>query len=223
MGNRAVITGKGRTVGIYLHWNGSRSSVEAFLRYCELKHFRSCAEDEPYALARLAQVIANFFGGGLSIGIVPYTTDEEMAAGLDNGVYLIDEWRIDGRVFPHEEFVDEKVANLMRNLHSIDEAQPLAEQLGSLIDAPEVAPRQLALGDRVWVYTDYRQVGKKFQGGYLESEVLGFGDGLVDGENVVGVPYVGLFPDKGGDCSTNLSNYLLEPTYQLIQHSDISI
>ena len=37
MGNRAVITTKPELteVGMYLHWNGGRASVEAFLAYCK--------------------------------------------------------------------------------------------------------------------------------------------------------------------------------------------
>ena len=37
MGNRAVITTRSKDIGVYLHWNGGRDSVEAFLKYCELK------------------------------------------------------------------------------------------------------------------------------------------------------------------------------------------
>jgi hypothetical protein len=37
MGNRAVITDNKQRIGIYLHWNGGRDSVEAFLKYCELR------------------------------------------------------------------------------------------------------------------------------------------------------------------------------------------
>lgn len=43
MGNRAVITTSkapdvsgAKDLGIYLHWNGGRDSVEAFLKYCVL-------------------------------------------------------------------------------------------------------------------------------------------------------------------------------------------
>ena len=39
MGNRAVITTENKKIGIYLHWNGGRDSVEAFLKYCELKNY----------------------------------------------------------------------------------------------------------------------------------------------------------------------------------------
>lgn len=36
MGNRAVITTTDQRIGIYLHWNGGKDSVEAFLKYCKL-------------------------------------------------------------------------------------------------------------------------------------------------------------------------------------------
>ena len=72
MGNRAVITTKenfdNNGIGVYLHWNGGRDSVNAFLTYCKMKGFRAPEKDN-YGWARLVQVIANFFGGSLSIGI----------------------------------------------------------------------------------------------------------------------------------------------------------
>ena len=41
MGNRAVITTANEWahggIGVYLHWNGGLDSVEAFLKYCEMK------------------------------------------------------------------------------------------------------------------------------------------------------------------------------------------
>ena len=59
MGNRAVITTSKSTdiknstdIGIYLHWNGGRDSVQAFLKYCELKGYRSPEKDN-YGWARL--------------------------------------------------------------------------------------------------------------------------------------------------------------------------
>lgn len=68
MGNRAVITtskdvevDKSNDIGIYLHWNGGRDSVEAFLTYCRISGFRP-PEHDCYGWARLCQVIANFFG-----------------------------------------------------------------------------------------------------------------------------------------------------------------
>ena len=41
MGNRAVITTEDKQLGVYVHWNGGRSSIEAFLTYCKLKEYRT--------------------------------------------------------------------------------------------------------------------------------------------------------------------------------------
>ena len=49
MGNRAVIQMKGSNVGIYLHYNGGRDSIEGFLAYCKLRDFRG----DDYGMARL--------------------------------------------------------------------------------------------------------------------------------------------------------------------------
>lgn len=87
MGNRAMIVFKGMDIGIYLHWNGGIDSVTAFLRYCELRKFRT----DDYGVARLTQIIANYFGGDLSIGV---TAHPETYGWLDNGVYTIEGWKI---------------------------------------------------------------------------------------------------------------------------------
>lgn len=72
MGNRAVITTRdnfrSNGVGVYLHWNGGRDSVEAFLKYMKLRRFRT-PDSDSYGWARLCQVIGNYFGGTLSIGV----------------------------------------------------------------------------------------------------------------------------------------------------------
>lgn len=130
MGNRAVITTRKRDLGLYLHWNGGRDSVEAFLRYCELRGFR-CPEQDDYGWARLCQVVANFMGGnGLSVGILPYTTDEHMVAyGDDNGVYVIEGWRIVDRVYPWEGFEEHEDYELGAMLLEIDASQPEDQRL----------------------------------------------------------------------------------------------
>lgn len=96
MGNRAVITTPERKVGLYLHWNGGRDTVEPLLRYCELQGYRAPSNDD-YGWARLCQVAGNFLGGSLSIGIGAYTTDEQMDPG-DNGIYVVDGWKISERL-----------------------------------------------------------------------------------------------------------------------------
>lgn len=121
MGNRAVITTKDKEIAVYLHWNGGRDSVEAFLKYCEICDFRPPEKDN-YGWARLCQVIANFFGaGGLSIGIDTYE-NLETSADWDNGVYIIKDWKVIGR----ERFkgIEQNVYNLEEALASINEQQP---------------------------------------------------------------------------------------------------
>ena len=125
MGNRAVITTDDNFandgVGIYVHWNGGRDSVEAFLKYCELKGYRS-PSDDCYGWARLAQVIGNFFGGELSVGIdTIWHLDRENG---DNGVYII---------------------------KAIDECMPESEQLGEeFLKATEYKTEDLEIGDLVF-------------------------------------------------------------------------
>ena len=124
MGNRAVITTRDKKIGVYLHWNGGRDSVEAFLKYCELKGFRS-PETDCYGWARLCQVIGNYFGGDLSIGIDQYNrldTDNG-----DNGVYVIEDWKIVDRLFIS--WSEQHEYDLIEMLKDINKAQPTNEQL----------------------------------------------------------------------------------------------
>ena len=94
MGNRAVITTEDKQIGVYLHWNGGRDSVEAFLAVCkELGH--RPPESDCYGFARLCQVIGNFFGGTNNLGIDRYESLD--TDNGDNGVYIIKEWEIVGR------------------------------------------------------------------------------------------------------------------------------
>ena len=138
MGNRAIVTTAEKKLGIYLHWNGGRDSVEAFLAYCALKGYRSLTGDPAYGFARLAQVVGNFFGGGLSVGIVAGEEIEGMAAGLDNGVYIVDGWRIVGREFPYEGYEDGRCRDLAAWLRTIDGRQPECERIGERIAADEL-------------------------------------------------------------------------------------
>jgi len=120
MGNRAVIT-LDKRIGIYLHWNGGRDSVEAFLKYCELKGHRT----DSYGLARLAQVIGNFFGGTTSIGVGK--CDNLDMDNYDNGTYVVENWKIVRRLFFEGQEQDEY--NLLEMIKGIDEKQPEKEQL----------------------------------------------------------------------------------------------
>lgn len=128
MGNRAVITSRenfnNNGVGIYLHWNGGRDSVEAFLTYCKLKGYREPTNDN-YGWARLCQVIGNFFGGATSIGID--TIDHLDCDNWDNGVYIIEGWNIVGREYFHGR--EQEGYDLKEMLLAINKCQPKEEQL----------------------------------------------------------------------------------------------
>lgn len=88
MGNRAVIAfGKDEnSTGIYLHWNGGPESVKAFLKAAKDLGARDPLEDN-YGIARIAQIIGNFFGGTTSIGVGPLK--ELDTDNYDNGTYYV--------------------------------------------------------------------------------------------------------------------------------------
>ena len=114
MGNRAVITTRAKDIGIYLHWNGGRDSVNGFLAYARMTDQRN-PEYDCYGWARLCQIIANVFEdaeygmkdgkiqrigsklGTCSVGIARY--DDLDTDNGDNGVYIIEGWKIVDREF----------------------------------------------------------------------------------------------------------------------------
>lgn len=131
MGNRAVITASkaldvrgSSDIGVYLHWNGGRDSVEGFLTYCKIKGYRAPDSDN-YGWARLCQVIGNFFGGDTSIGIDKCSCLD--CDNFDNGVYIIKGWEIVGRQFFKGQEQDSY--DLLDMLREINEAQPEKERV----------------------------------------------------------------------------------------------
>lgn len=210
MGNRAVITTRKRDLGVYLHWNGGRDSVEAFLEYCRLRGFRA-PETDDYGWARLCQVVCNYMGGGgLSVGVWPYTTDEAaLSAGDDNGVYVTEGWRVVGRVLPWEGFEEQREYDLEGMLREIDRAQPEEQRLGAYLDAEEVPVGEVRPGDTVFV----REVG----GALRPYPVVGIGDEgrVVNGVSVGGLPYVARY--WNGGWQENCNNFLREETVRRVR------
>lgn len=211
MGNRAVITASkalsvkdSNDLGVYVHWNGGRDSVEGFLEYCKLQGFRS-PETDCYGYARLVQVIANFFGaGGLSVGIDKCCNLD--CENWDNGVYVIQNWEIvDRKYFDYTEQQEYKLEEM---LVEIDECQPKEMQLGKqFLSAPTALVGTLKVGDRVFVQ-DHR-------GKYEVHEVVGIGENkVVNGTNVFGIPFIDIY-QMGGDYSRNINNYLREDKYRV--------
>lgn len=204
MGNRAVITTRhnfnNNGVGVYLHWNGGRDSVESFLKYMKLKRHRTPDKDN-YGWARLCQVIGNYLGGTTSIGID--TVNNLDMDNWDNGVYIIDGWDIVGREFFDGE--EQNFYNLEEMLVDIDEAQPHKEQLGKkFLSAIEVETSQIKIGNRVYIF----DIADRYE----LHKVCGFGNGLINGTDVTGVPYIERY---GSDYKSNINNYLLEDTYRI--------
>lgn len=90
---------------IYLHWNGGRASVQAFLNVAK----EQCLRADSYGVARMCQIVGNFFGGNLNLGC-----NKEAFDHGDNGIYLIKNFEIVGREkFDGEEEIDEEATKLM--------------------------------------------------------------------------------------------------------------
>ena len=197
MGNRAVITTPERKIGLYLHWNGGRDTVEPLLKYCELKGYRPPSADT-YGWARLAQVVGNFFGGTCSVGIGTYTTDSQMNPG-DNGIYVVDGWSIVERLLPYEGFQEQAAYGFDEMLRAFDESMPEGERLGALLDADEVSAGELSLGDEVWM--------REVDDSYKPYPVIAF---MEDG-----TPLVARY-DHDGDWGWNPNNKIESDTVLIV-------
>lgn len=160
MGNRAVITTPEKDMALYLHWNGGRDTVEPLLKYCEMQGYRPPSADS-YGWARMAQVMGNFFGGSTSIGFDRF---ERLGDQGDNGVYIIDGWKIVGRIentydddynitgwhdFPESR--EQREYDFDEMLRAFDKEMPEKLRLGDYLDSVEVPVSDLRLGDQVFM------------------------------------------------------------------------
>lgn len=207
MGNRAIIQTResyeNEGIGIYLHWNGGYDSVSAFLKYCELKGYRAPDKDS-YGWARLCQVISNYFGGGLSIGIDNFSKDA--GEWQDNGTYIIEGWKIVDRKF--YDYEEQNSYDLIDMLLDIDKAQPIKGRLGAnFILAKEVEASELKIGDIVYV--------EDYDCNWAQFRVAGFGDGVVNGCDMTGVPYVEKYGDNSRGYAWNPNNYIRTKTVRV--------
>lgn len=209
MGNRAVITTKenfeNNGVGVYLHWNGGYDSVSAFLKYCEIKGYRTPDTDN-YGWARLCQVIGNFFGGSTSIGID--TVDKLDCDNYDNGVYIIEGWKIvDRKYHNYAEQMNYKLEDILMD---IDKSMPKKEQIGEYLKAKEILTNEVKVGDTVFV--------QEYDGNFVKYKVMGFGeDKFVNGTKVAGMPYVDKYGNADGDYSHNINNYIHTKTVRVVE------
>lgn len=209
MGNRAVITTKenfeNNGVGVYLHWNGGYDSVNAFLKYCELKGYRTPDTDN-YGWARLCQVIGNFFGGSTSIGIDVVSKLD--CDNYDNGVYIIEGWKIvDRKYFEGHEQINYKLEDMLMD---IDKSMPKDEQIGEYLKAKEIPASEVKVGDTVLIL-DYN-------GNVIKHKVMGFGTkDWLNGFNVNGVPYVDLYGNNERGYDWNCNNYIRTETVRVVE------
>lgn len=215
MGNRAVITTKDKDLALYLHWNGGRDTVEPLLKYCELQCYRPPSSDN-YGWARMAQVMGNFFGGSLSLGIDRF---DRLGDQGDNGVYVIDGWNIVERIETDydedwnpigwrdiEPSREESYHDFDDMLRAFDNAMPEHLRLGEFLDGIETPAKDIPVGAKVWM--------PMYESGYKLFEVVGVGTGKCNGQDMTGVPYVNHL-DHDGDFSWNCNNYLREDTYRV--------
>jgi len=200
MGNKAVITTKDKRIGLYLHWNGGRDSVEAFLEYCKIKDYRAPSED-CYGWARLAQVVGNFFGGSTSVGIDAYDTLD--TDNCDNGVYIIEGWEIIGREFNTGS--EQKEYEFIDVLLKINERQPKEEQIDPrYFISKQKDVKDIIVGDKLFE--------QDFTGKYSLLEIIGLGeDRVINGYRVKNLPYTSKY------SIDNCNSYLLKKNYRVIE------
>lgn len=128
MGNRAVLKfiDEKEQPTIYLHDNGGRASVQAFLNVAKEQRLRA----DSYGVARMCQIVGNFFGGNLGLGC-----NKEAINNGDNGIYLIKNFEIVGREkFDDLEEIDEEKTKLITEyildlFKKLDEAREELDKL----------------------------------------------------------------------------------------------
>lgn len=156
MSNNCLIKPLNGSIGIYLHWCGDISAVTAFLEYAKLKGHRAFggSNADGYGIARLAQIIGNFFGGSLSVGIT-FIDESNSGYDYDNGIYVVDDWNIvERRTYPDFKDKFREDFDLTECLLEIDNAQPTIEQLGEeFIKAETIPINELKVGDEVFIKT----------------------------------------------------------------------
>lgn len=204
MGNRAVILGTEADLAIYLHWNGGRDSVEAFLKYAKLQQYPSLNTSS--GVVAFTSMVSNFFGSpGSSVDILIVAQQESLDVG-DNGVYVVDK-SFDIVERRHFNRTEQQHFKLEEMLKGIDEAQPEGMQLGELLTAEEVPTESVKVGDTV-IIKDFKGTNKY--------EVLALGDDrMVNGSNVKGLPFIQW--TTAAMKLDNINNYVKTETVRVLR------
>jgi len=86
MGNRAVMEFEGSEIGIYLHWNGGRNSVEKFLKRTRDILICTSNHEVDSLVEKVASVIDKCLGENSAVvGEVKFLDQDN----YDNGTYII--------------------------------------------------------------------------------------------------------------------------------------
>ena len=88
MGNRAVIELEQSGLGIYMHWNGGRDSIEPLLHVA--KEYKIQSKGKYFLLSSLCKMIANSFTSSTYSPVEANPIDTLDCDNFDNGVYVID-------------------------------------------------------------------------------------------------------------------------------------
>ena len=208
MGNRAMITTAGANLGVYLHWNGGRDSVEAFLRWAELANLPPLRADGR-GFTSFVTVLCNFVGNdGRTVAL------EMIRPGMlthdapeDNGTYAVEGWQIVAR--HGAPTFEQHYHDLDEMLVAIDTAQPKKDQLGEYLRAKEVPTKSLSVGDQVWQLESWNK-GERCK----VYTVLGHGeDRTLNGYKVLGMPYLNMFENQ--DNANNINSYVRTETVRI--------
>ncbi len=125
MGNRAVITfdTNSKAPCIYLHWNGGRASIEAFLQAAKAIGIDHGNITDVQQMDDFANMIANkFFGNPVGMNCYRELYGQADTDNYDNGVFIINRnFEITGRKFAHgEENDDAKTAAIALTIALFD-------------------------------------------------------------------------------------------------------
>ena len=168
MGNRAIIKGKDSDLGVYVHWNGGRDSVEAFLEYASFLSPHSGLGEKYYdsGLGTLVTLITNFMNNSSSVDITT-TDDYANPSHLDNGIYVVDGWEIVDRISPP--LYEQNGYDRREMLIAIDDAQPEKMKRGvDYIDSEIVDASEIVVGDEI--------IQNKIGGGVEKYTVISLGN-----------------------------------------------
>lgn len=106
----------------------------------------------------------------------------------DNGVYIIEGWRIVGREFNRH--AEQSSYDHAVMLHDIDDSQPEGMRLGRYIDAVEVPVSEVEEGEEVWL--------ESLRGGFEPYRVCGFAEPPSLRRTGVRLPFVEMYNAEEG-------------------------